>query len=209
MMDIYIKPVEKVQVIGRRNVRLGDIADVLIGGQTKGEIEGLVILQIPQERDKTYLISVLEVVQVINQSYPDATVSNLGEMDILVEYHQHPKKQNKPLEWAKVVFVAVILFVGASTTIMSFHSDAQLPLIFENYYYMFFGENKDVPAMLSIPYSVGLAVGIMIFFNHFSKISLTDDPTPIQVEMTTYEKETNASVVDYLYKQKTKGGKGA
>lgn len=205
-MDIYIKPVEKIQVIGKRNVLLGEIAEVLIGGQTKGDIESLVVLQIPQGKDKTYLISVMDVIRTINHAYPDATVSNLGEMDILVEYHQKEKGKNKSLEWAKVVFVAVILFIGASTTIMCFHSDAQIPLVFENYYYMFFGENKDVPALLSVPYSIGLALGIMIFFNHFSKISITDDPTPIEVEMTTYEKETNASVIDYLNKQKTKGG---
>ena len=63
---------------------------------------------------------------------------------------------------------------------------------------MFFGENKEIPKLLSIPYSIGLGLGIIVFFNHFTKISLTQDPTPIEIEMTTYEKETNASVIDYL-----------
>ena len=57
-------------------------------------------------------------------------------------------------------------------------------------------------ALLSIPYSIGLGMGIIIFFNHFSKFSLTDDPTPIEIEMTTYEKETNASVIDFLEKKR-------
>ncbi|HAX34118.1 MAG TPA: stage V sporulation protein AA, partial [Tyzzerella sp.] len=44
--------------------------------------------------------------------------------------------------------------------------------------------------------------GIIVFFNHFSKITLTQDPTPIEIEMTTYEKETNASVIDHLNRRK-------
>ena len=69
-------------------------------------------------------------------------------------------------------------------------------------YYLFFEESKEVPKLLSIPYSIGLGLGIIVFFNHFSKITLTQDPTPIEIEMTTYEKETNASVIDHLNRRK-------
>ena len=55
---------------------------------------------------------------------------------------------------------------------------------------------------LEVFYSLGLAAGIIVFFNHFSKITLTQDPTPIEIEMTTYEKETNASVIDHLNRRK-------
>ena len=190
-MDIYIKPIQKAQIIERKLVFLKDIAQVYIGGQTKGDIEGIVVFQIPKDKDDTYLIYVIDVIRSINHQYPDATVTNVGEMDILVEYHQKEKKDSKVLEFLKVFAICVILFAGGATTIMSFHSDVQLPLIFQNYYYMFFGENVEMPAILSIPYSIGLAVGVMVFFNHFSKIKITDDPTPIEIEMTTYEKETN------------------
>lgn len=207
-MDIYIKPMEKAQVIGRKIVFLKDVGEVYIGGQTKGEIESIVVFQIPEDKDETYLISVLDIIRAINHQYPDATVTNVGEMDVLVEYHQKQKKENKGVQLLKVFFICVVLFAGASTTIMCFHTDTQVPLIFQNYYYMFFGENVDMPAILSIPYSIGLAVGVLVFFNHFSKFKVTDDPTPIEVEMTTYEKETNASVVDKLNKKNAKEGKG-
>ncbi len=201
-MDIYIKPVEKAQIVQKREVLLRDIAEVFIGGQTAGEAEKLVVFRIPETEKKTYLLSVVDVIKVLNQKWPDATISNVGEMDILIEYLPMAAKK-KPL-WlaAKVFFVSLVLFVGASTTIMCFHSDTQVPLVFENMYYMFFGENKEIPKLLSIPYSIGLGLGIIVFFNHFTKISLTQDPTPIEIEMTTYEKETNASVIDYLNRRK-------
>lgn len=206
-MDIYIKPVEKVQVVQKREVLLRDVAEVFVSGQTKGEAEKLVIFHIPSDRKKTYLLSVIDLISVINQKYPDATVSNVGEMDILVEYLEKAEKETKLWMLVKIAFVSLVLFVGAATTIMCFHTDVQLPLIFQNIYYIFFGENRELPALLSIPYSIGLGLGIIIFFNHFSKASLTDDPTPIEIEMTTYEKETNASVIDYLGRRKGGGEK--
>ncbi len=201
-MDIYIKPVEKAQIIQKRDVLLRDIAEVFIGGQTTGEAEKLVVFRIPENGKKTYLLSVVDIIKVLNQKWPDATISNVGEMDILIEYLPVAEKRNPLWLWTKVFFVSLVLFVGASTTIMCFHSDTQVPLVFENVYYMFFGENKEIPKLLSIPYSIGLGLGIIVFFNHFTKISLTQDPTPIEIEMTTYEKETNASVIDYLNRRK-------
>ena len=109
------------------------------------------------------------MIQALNRKYPNATVNNVGEMDILIEYLPQAEGRNPFWVWAKVAFVSLVLFVGASTTIMCFHSDTQLPLIFENMYYLFFEESKEVPKLLSIPYSIGLGLGIIVFFNHFSK----------------------------------------
>ena len=206
-VDIYIKPVEKVQIVQKRDVSLQDVAEVFVSEKTKGEVEKLLIFQIPSDRKKTYLLSVIDLIAALSEKYPDAAINNVGEMNILIEYL--PKAEGKTKLWtfAKVSFVSLILFVGAATTIMCFHTDVQLPLIFQNIYYIFFGENREMPAILSIPYSIGLGLGIIIFFNHFSKVSLTDDPTPIEIEMTTYEKETNASVIDYLGRRKGGGEK--
>lgn len=205
-MDIYIKPVEKVQVVQKRNVQLRDVAEVFLDGQTAGEAEKLVVFRVPEEKKKTYLVSVMDIIRELSRQYPGASVSNVGEMDILVEYLPEPEKERPLWTAAKVLVICLIVFAGATTTIMCFHSDTQLPLIFQNMYYIFFGENRDMPAMLSVPYSVGLVLGIIIFFNHFSKITLTEDPTPIEIEMTTYEKEANASIIDAL-ERKRGGGK--
>ena len=201
-MDIYIKPMEKTQIIKRREIFLRDVAEVFIGGQTAGEAEKLVVFQVPEERKKTYLLSVMDVIRTLNQKYPDATVSNVGEMDILIEYLPKPERKTRLWTGMKVAFVSLILFIGAATTIMCFHSDTQLPLIFQNVYYIFYGENKELPSLLSVPYSIGLGLGIIIFFNHFARFFLTQDPTPIEIEMTTYEKEANANMIDTLEKRK-------
>ena len=178
-MDIYIKPNEKITITGRKIVYLKDVGEIWIPGQTTASLENLVVYQIPEDTEKTYLISVIDIIKAITLKFPDATVNNVGEMDILLTYQKQYKQQNKVWLYSKIVFISLILFTGASTSIMSFHSDAQIPKIFQNYYYIFFGEYNDMPLILAIPYTIGLAIGIILFFNHFSKIYVTKDPTPV------------------------------
>jgi stage V sporulation protein AA len=204
-LDIYIKPNEKITITGRKIVYLKDVGEIWIPGQTTASLENLVVYQIPEDTEKTYLISVIDIIKAITLKFPDATVNNVGEMDILLTYQKQYKQQNKVWLYSKIVFISLILFTGASTSIMSFHSDAQIPKIFQNYYYIFFGEYNDMPLILAIPYTIGLAIGIILFFNHFSKIYVTKDPTPIEIEMTTYEKETNTSIIDALNRKQKSG----
>lgn len=204
-MDIYIKPSEKVTIIGKKVVYLKEIGELWIPEQSTAAIENIIVFEIPEDTEKTYFISVMDIIKVITMKFPNATVNNVGEMDILIVYKQKVPKQNKLWLYSKVAFISLILFTGASTSIMSFHSDAQIPKIFQNYYYIFFGEYNDMPLILVIPYTIGLGIGIILFFNHFSKIYITKDPTPIEIEMTTYEKETNTSIIDALNRNKKSG----
>lgn len=197
-MDIYIKPIKKATITQRRLVYLEDIAEIYAPQQNMQTLSKLPVFSIPSAQEETYLISVLDLVQKITQCVQNATVSNLGEMDILIEYHPKQQKSNPFMVWSKILFVSAVLFFGAATTIMCFHSDTQIPLIFQNYYKIFLGENQELPPLLTVPYSIGLVIGIGVFFNHFSKIAMSKDPTPIEVEMTTYEDETVRSTIEQL-----------
>ena len=72
-VEIYIKPLEKVQIIKRRNVLLKDVAEVYAEGNVREKAEGLVIFEIPSEKKKTYLLSVIDLITVIHQHFPKAS----------------------------------------------------------------------------------------------------------------------------------------
>ena len=196
-MDIYIKPVKKVQVIEKQIVYLEDVAEIWTS-EKLGSIKKLPVFRITEKKRDNYLLSSVDIIRQINLWDQTATINNLGEMDTVIEYFPQQKKTSKVLEYCKVAFDCAILFVGATTTIMCFHSDNQLPLIFQKYAGMFLGNEEEIPMVLSVSYSIGLSAGIMIFFNHIGKKSISLDPTPIEVEMTTYEKETDDSLIDRL-----------
>lgn len=196
-MDIYIKPAKKVLVTGRRRVYIRDIAQVSAGELTE-RIKNTKILDVSPVKEQSYLISVIDIIKKIDTSFPGHTINNVGEIDTVVEYSKKSRAENKFWLYTKVAFVTVLLLAGSATAIMSFHSDAQMATVFENYYYIFFNERIKDPLIIDLPYSIGLAVGIIVFFNHFTGKKLTNDPTPIEVEMSAYESEVVDNIIDTL-----------
>ena len=49
---------------------------------------------------------------------------------------------------------------------------------------------------LEAAYSLGLAMGIIIFYNHIGKRRLTPDPSPVEVEMRVYGDDINTALVE-------------
>ena len=203
-MDIYIKPAKKATLSEQPSILIEDVAEVVATTDVAAKVKKMKLMDIDTggEMKKSYLVSVTDIIKAIKKTYPDYTVNNVGEMDTLVQYATKQSHDRKWLKWLRVAFVVAVLFVGSSTAIMSFHTDGQMSKIFENYYRMFYGEEKSNPKVVSIPYSIGVAVGIIVFYNHFMGKKITDDPTPIEVEMELYEKDVTETVVEVLNQRK-------
>lgn len=206
-MEIYIKPVKKISIFQETNVYLKDISEVYAPDNIIKKIKDIKILKIKDNTEKNYLISVIDIINAIDKVVTGHTINNVGEMDTIVEFSPKKPKENKFVLNLKIFAVTLILLAGSSTAIMSFHSDAQLGKVFENYYYIFFNEKIQNPLLLDLPYSIGLALGIIIFFNHFSGKKITNDPTPIEVEMSLYETNVTDNIIDTLNNEKNAKGK--
>jgi stage V sporulation protein AA len=187
-MDVYVKMKKRARVV-QGEIRLRDVADIL----PRGSLEEL---RVGQLSDSHAVVSITDVVAAITKKEPQATVNSIGETDTLISI-QKPKP-NAAWMWIKVGFVALVLLVGSATAIMSYHTDGQIPKIFERFFLMFFGYEQSNPIIITIPYSIGLAVGIIVFYNHFFSKKKTDDPTPIEVEMELYENDVTDALVDTL-----------
>ena len=70
---------------------------------------------------------------------------------------------------------------------MTFNNDVDLGSLFDQFYTLVMGKSSNGFTILEISYSVGIGLGVLIFFNHFGHLKLSDDPTPMQVQMRTYE----------------------
>ncbi|MCL2839158.1 MAG: stage V sporulation protein AA [Defluviitaleaceae bacterium] len=200
MMDIYIKPKKKATLAGRREILISDVADVVATDKVAASVKNLRLQKIETdgEQKKTYVISITDIIRVVTNHHPNCTVVNVGEMDTLVQHAVGKSHDRRWLKWLKVAFVALVLMIGSATAIMSFHTDGQIPKIFERYYQMFYGHEMSNPRIINIPYSIGLAVGILVFYNHFLGRKLTDDPTPIDVEVELYDNDITEALVDMI-----------
>lgn len=204
-MDIYIKPARKVSVAGTEHVRVGDVCQVLAPDGLKERAEHIKLFQ-AQGKKRLYLVSALDIIAAVDQALPGHTVNNVGELDVIIEYRSFKKKDNVFWKWTKVAVISLLFAVGASTAIMSFHNDAEIPKVFKAYYKMFTGKETDKPRVIQIPYALGLAAGIIVFFNHFGGKNITGDLSPIEVEMSDYDKIVTEALVERLGADKGGGG---
>ena len=202
-MDIYIKPLKKILLYDRDCVTVKDVAEVIATKDVTKTVNAMKLLDIDRAERKCYLVSVTDIIKAIKKKYPDYTVNNVGEMDTFIDYAPQKSNDNSLFKWAKVAGVSLVLLVGSATAIMSFYSDGQISKIFENVHKILLGKENKNPLILEIPYAFGLAFGILLFFNHFLGKKVTNDPTPIEVQISLYETQVSDTMIDILDVEKT------
>lgn len=191
---LYIKGEQNIEVKSR-DVTLGDLVSMECSQQNVlSKLKTVKVLRIPNTGKHRYVISVLRIIECIHNEYPNLEIQNVGSPDIIVTY-EGTKKKNRLWENIQVVFVVGICFMGAAFAIMTFNNDSGTTQLFEQMYEMFMGRPADGFNILELTYSIGLALGIIIFFNHFGKRKITVDPTPIEVEMCLYENDIQTTLI--------------
>jgi stage V sporulation protein AA len=193
---------KKVSVAGPQQLRLPDIADIYAPAELMPKLRKIKLLDMRIKKKKNCLLSIIDIINAIDKEVPGHTINNVGEIDTVIEYTPKTGQPNAFWQWSKVAFISLLLLSGSATAIMSFHSDSQMPTVFQNYYKLFFDESRDSTIIIDLPYSIGLAVGIIVFFNHFLGKKITDDPTPIEVEMSLYEGDVTDTMIDLLNTKK-------
>ena len=78
---------------------------------------------------------------------------------------------------------------------MTFNNDVSITDVFKKIYILIMNQEPSGLTVLEASYSIGLAVGISVFFNHFAKLKLSTDPTPLEVEMRLYEDSINKTLI--------------
>ena len=200
---MYIKLEQKIQVT-KPEVTVADLGTIFCTDKdAQNCIRVLQVHKFPQsamngrENPKCpnrVVISILQIVKLIKEKYPEISVVNLGEVDTVVELVK-VNKHKVALFWLKVALVCFICFFGTAFTIMAFHNDIGITDVFAKYYENITGKQTNGVTILEVSYTVGLVAGMCIFFNHIGGRRLTKDPTPIEVENKIYEDEVNRTLI--------------
>ena len=194
---IYLDLDNHVEV-QKDEVRLRDVAKVVTEDKTlEEETSEMVIYRFAAKKNRQ-VISAIYLVGKLMEQYPDCIIQSIGETDVLVQKMQAEKDSLfvKLIDFLKIAAVCLISFFGAAFTIMAFHNDIGIRAFFQGFYYEVTGYESDGFTPLEAAYSIGLAVGILVFFNHFGKKKFSDDPTPVEVEMKMYENDINSALIE-------------
>lgn len=192
---VYIKGERDVEV-KKTDVTLGDIVTLECSNKAMiPKLNVLKILKIPENGRHRYVISILKIIACIHEKYPGVDIQNMGETDIIVTYEEQ-KTSGAAMHVVKTIFVALLTFAGSAFAIMTFNNDASVSDLFSQVYEFVMGSKTDGFSIMEVSYSVGITIGILVFFNHFGKRRFTVDPTPLEVQMRVYENDIQTTLVE-------------
>lgn len=192
---LHIQLEENVEV-HHPHIYLQDIAKLSCNNpKVLNRVRVMPVTNLNPDKPGRYVMSVMDLVKEIQQKEPNLDINTIGKPDFIITYQKEPMP-NLVWRWCKVIFVCLATFFGAAFSIMTFNNDVDVPALFRQIYLQVTGQTSNNFTILEISYSVGIGLGVLFFFNHFGRLKLTDDPTPMQVQMRLYENDVNTTIIE-------------
>ena len=196
MSDTLYMQIDMTILIKHPHVYLQDIARLsCTNSKVLNRLRVLPVTSLNPGTPGRYTMSVMDLVDLIQKKEPDLDITPLGEPSFILTYRP-PGKSQMVFDILKVVFISLASFFGAAFSIMTFNTDADVGTLFKQIYQQVTGNVSDGFTILEISYSIGLAAGVLFFFNHFGKKKFSADPTPMQVQMRQYEDNVNTTLLE-------------
>lgn len=184
-----------------------DVAQVVGPESVVQALNAIAIRKAIANPNTVMVIDILQVIDLIQKAYPESTIQTYGDCECIVDVHDRPQQAN-------VLFfflVVLMLFLGSGLAIMDFHADVGMAHVHRVLYRMLTGHDTKYPFWIQVPYSLGLGLGMIVFFNRWFKKKVDRDPNPLDIEMQTYQDNVNKCVIaqDQVEKAQrlAKGGK--
>ncbi|MCO4850293.1 stage V sporulation protein SpoVAA [Bacillus vallismortis] len=164
-------------------ITVGDAAQIEGQLQLKKKLSAMPLYQVSEKDKNIVILDIIQVLKAIHLQDPILDVQTVGGAETIVEI------QYRKRHLSTVLFIGVwlLLFIGSCLAIMNFHEDVSMRDVHIALYEIITGERNDYPYLLQIPYSIGLGLGMIVFFNHIFKKRLNEEPSPLEVEMFNYQ----------------------
>ena len=188
---VYLRLRHRVHIrVNQTKIYLEDIARIIGTEEIVTSLQGLLIYEVKKSDRNIIVIDLSSILEKISKNYP-IDIQAIGPSQTIIEVVPEQKKNNTIL----FVIVWLLLFVGSALTIMNFHEDVSMPAVHQKIYKLITGNEIERPLILQIPYSFGLGLGMVLFFNHFFKKRFNDEPSPLEVEMFNYQQDLDQYVM--------------
>ncbi|MDU2197138.1 MAG: stage V sporulation protein AA [Peptostreptococcaceae bacterium] len=186
MDDIYLIP-KKVKPfnVNIKNIYLKDIYAVY--PKNRESLLNNIILRNYKDNNLRYdVIHLGEVIEKINGEFPMVKINFLKADDTVIFFENYKKDRTK---YIRVAIVSIVVLMGSVMGIMNFHADVNM---YASQYKMVDVLTRDAKRYLpyfQIPYSIGIGVGVALFFNKFIPTYTKYEPSPMELKMISLNKE--------------------
>lgn len=189
---VFIKLRHRVQVKPGDVVTIGDVAQIIANDRDVAEQLKIIPLYKIQPSDKNIvIIDVMKVMQAMMERGGSLDVQTVGPSQTIIEVVYQKRRFSTPY----FLLIWLLLFVGSAMAIMNFHEDVSMQEVHQRLYEMMTGKKIDKPLLLQIPYSLGLGIGMILFFNHVFRKRINEEPSPLEVEMFNYQQSLDQYVI--------------
>ncbi|WP_248925361.1 stage V sporulation protein AA [Paenibacillus hamazuiensis] len=192
---LYVRLRKRIRLPQGAAIYLGSVAQIVAPPEYERDLQHLP-LHSPKEQDgNLILIDMLLIVEKVKAIFPFMQIEHFGEPHTLVEVYKEIKRPHLIV----IALVCFLLFIGSGLAIMNFHADVSMLTVHRRIYQLLTGKWVDHPLLLQIPYSIGIGIGMVVFFNHLFKKKFNEEPSPLEVEMFMYQESVNHYVITEEY----------
>lgn len=158
-------------------LRLGDVA------RTTAPPEAARLpLPCPGE-EGVWKLSALSCAAALQNAYPQETISMLGAETCYV--HRVHTARPDHWKWLRTAAAFIILLMGSALGLSWFHSDVDMPAAQMLVYRFLTGQEVSNPLLITVPYCIGVALGVAVFYALPSRKATT----PLEVKLTEYQED--------------------
>ncbi|PLR76374.1 stage V sporulation protein AA [Bacillus sp. V3-13] len=197
---IYIRMRHRAQVKPEHTIYLQDIAQIIADDSLLKQLQNLQIYKISREDLNFVVIDVMKVVLYIKKAFENVEVQTIGPSQVIIEVVDKKKEVSVPV----FLLIWLLLFFGAALAIMNFHEDVSMQEVQQRIYTIITGKVVAKPLLFQIPYSFGLGLGMVLFFNHVFRRRINEEPSPLEVEMFNYQQDLDQYVIMHENKESVK-----
>ncbi len=187
---IYIRMRHRVQIRPHDTVYLRDVAQIIAEEKLMKKLQDLAIYRVNEQDYNIIIIDVIKVIEKITAVVDKCQVQTVGPSQAIVEVIRKKKGVSLPF----FILIWCLLFFGSALAIMYFHEDVAMQATQQRIYTIITGKIVDKPLLFQIPYSFGLGLGMVLFFNHVFRKRLNEEPSPLEVEMFNYQQDLDRYV---------------
>jgi stage V sporulation protein AA len=182
---VYIRTKQSIYVQPLAKIRLKDVARVTGQKRHIPMIEQMILHQVSEEDQNIVVIDTFMMIEQILEKFPELEIELIGPNQCVVHVEKH---QNQPSALL-ISGIWILLFIGAAMAIMNFHYDVSMQEVQQKLHFMLTGEEVEHPLWIQVPYSIGLGIGMILFFNHWFQKRFNEEPSPMEVEIFNYQED--------------------
>jgi stage V sporulation protein AA len=197
---IYIRMRHRIQKKSNERIFLKDLAQIIATDELLSTLKDVCLYHITEQDKNIIIIDSTLVIREIKKIHKEVEIQLIGPAQTIIEVVFKKRKVTLPL----FILVWLLLFIGSGLTIMNFHEDVSMQSVHQRVYKMITGKEIEKPLIFQIPYSVGLGLGMVIFFNHVFKKRLNEEPSPLEVEVFNYQQSLDQYMIMHENKESIK-----